>query len=64
MPKFGVPAERVFLQVFPRFGNLVSASIPVALRLAAQQRLLNRGDPIALVPVSAGMVASVVQFTF
>jgi acyl-CoA:acyl-CoA alkyltransferase len=63
-PKWGVPAEKVYLKVFPRFGNIVSASIPVALGLAQEEGLLERGDPIAFVPASAGMVASVVQLSF
>jgi len=61
---WGVPAERIYLKVFPRFGNIVSASIPVALRMAEEEAVLERGDQIALVPVSAGMVASVVQLSF
>jgi len=64
LPKYGVPAERIYLEVFPRFGNLVSASIPVGLCLAQKQGVLERGDQIAFVPVSAGMVASVVQTVF
>ncbi|HXW70338.1 MAG TPA: 3-oxoacyl-[acyl-carrier-protein] synthase III C-terminal domain-containing protein [Methylocella sp.] len=64
MPKWGVPSEKVFLRVFPRFGNLVSASIPVGLALAQEEGVLQRGDPIAFVPASAGMVASVVQLAF
>jgi 3-oxoacyl-[acyl-carrier-protein] synthase III len=64
LPKYGVPRERIYLEVFPRFGNLVSASIPVGMCLAQEQGVLDRGDQIAFVPVSAGMVASVVQTTF
>ena len=59
-----LPANRTYLEVFPRFGNLVSASIPVGLATAEQEGLLRRGDEIALIPASAGMVASVVQMTF
>ena len=61
---YGVPLGRTFLEVYPRFGNLVSASVPTGLRLAQDEGLLQRGDPIALIPASAGMVASVVQLTF
>jgi acyl-CoA:acyl-CoA alkyltransferase len=64
MPKYGVPAKKIYLKVYPQFGNLVSASIPVGLSLAQAEGKLNRGDKIALIPVSAGMVASVVQLTF
>lgn len=59
-----VPSEKVYLQVYPRFGNLVSASIPVGLCLAREEGKLKEGDAIALVPVSAGLVASVVQLIY
>jgi 3-oxoacyl-[acyl-carrier-protein] synthase III len=64
MPKYGIPAKKVYLRVYPQFGNLVSASIPVGLCLAQAEGVLKSGDPIALVPVSAGLVASVVELTF
>jgi 3-oxoacyl-[acyl-carrier-protein] synthase III len=64
LPKYGVPRERLYLEVFPRFGNVVSASIPLGISLAQEQHVLERGDDIAFVPVSAGMVASVVQTVF
>ncbi len=64
MPKYGVPAEKVYLKVFPQFGNLVSASVPVGLCLAQAEGVLKSGDPIALIPVSAGLVAAVVQLIF
>ena len=64
MPKYGVPAEKVYLKVYPQFGNLVSASIPVGLALGKGEGTLKPGDSIALVPVSAGLVAAVVQLTF
>jgi 3-oxoacyl-[acyl-carrier-protein] synthase III len=64
MPTYGVPIEKVYLKVYPEFGNVVSASIPVGLCLAEEEGVLKRGDPIALVPVSAGLVASVVQLIY
>lgn len=64
LPKYGVPRERIFLKVFPQFGNVVSASIPLGISLAQQGGVLTRGDSMAFVPVSAGMVASVVQTVF
>jgi 3-oxoacyl-[acyl-carrier-protein] synthase III len=60
----GVPRDRMYLEVFPRFGNVVSASVPLGISLAQEQGVLNRGDAIAMVPVSAGMVATVVQTVF
>jgi 3-oxoacyl-[acyl-carrier-protein] synthase III len=64
LPKYGVPKERIFLGVFPQFGNVVSASIPLGMSLAQQAGVLERGDSVAFVPVSAGMAASVVQTVF
>ena len=60
----GVKRDKMFLEVFPRFGNVVSASVPLGLALAEEMGSLRRGDSMAFVPVSAGMVASVVQTTF
>jgi 3-oxoacyl-[acyl-carrier-protein] synthase III len=60
----GVKRDRMYLEVFPRFGNVVSACVPVAIALAQEQGVLDRGDQIVLVPVSAGMTAAVVQTAF
>jgi acyl-CoA:acyl-CoA alkyltransferase len=60
----GVKRNCMYLEVFPRFGNVVSACVPVGIALAQQQGVLERGNEIALVPVSAGMTAAVVQTTF
>jgi 3-oxoacyl-[acyl-carrier-protein] synthase III len=64
MLEVGIPAARTYLRVYREFGNLVSASLPVGLSCAACEGALQRGDDIALVPVSAGLVAAVVEFTF
>jgi 3-oxoacyl-[acyl-carrier-protein] synthase III len=55
---------RVLYDVFPRFGNLVSASIPAGLKLAWKDGRLERGQRIVLCPVSAGMSLALVDFTF
>ncbi len=60
----GVTRDRMYVEVFPRFGNVVSASVPVGIALAQQQGVLEHGDNIVLVPVSAGMTAAVVQTMF
>lgn len=62
--QFGLPPEKIYLKVYPQFGNLVSASLPVGLCLAQTEGKLKRGDAIALIPASAGLVAAVVQLTF
>lgn len=60
----GVPLEKVYLKTFPAFGNIVSASIPVGLSAAEKDGELKRGDSVVLIPASAGLVTSVVQFTY
>jgi len=62
--QLGNPPEALFTSVYPRFGNVVSASIPVGLCLAQEEGRLREGDSIAMIPASAGIVAAVVQFTF
>jgi 3-oxoacyl-[acyl-carrier-protein] synthase III len=47
---------RLYSEVLPRFGNLVSASVPAAIALASEEKQLHRGDKIVLCPASAGMV--------
>jgi acyl-CoA:acyl-CoA alkyltransferase len=64
LSEIGVPRGKMFLEVFPRFGNVVSAGVPLALALAHEAGVLQRGDSIAMVPVSAGMVAAVAQTVF
>lgn len=60
----GVKNGKVYSAVFPRLGNLVSASMPAAMVLAEAEGRLKRGDRVALVPASAGMVFGVGQFTY
>ncbi len=60
----GISADKMYLKVYPQFGNLVSASIPVGLSLAKAEEKIKPGNPIALIPASAGIVASVVQLIF
>lgn len=64
MPRYGIDIDKVYLRVYTEFGNLVSASIPVALKLAIEENALQRGDEVAFVPASAGAVAATVQLTY
>ena len=64
MPRYGVPVDKVYLEVYPEFGNLVSASLPVGMSHAERAGVLQRGADVALVPASAGIVTSVVQLTY
>ena len=50
--------------IYHRYGNCVTASIPAAMALAEQEGELCRGDRIALCTASAGMSFSAATFTY
>ncbi|EEG77211.1 beta-ketoacyl-ACP synthase III [Dethiobacter alkaliphilus] len=52
--RFDVPEDRVVVNI-DRYGNMSSASIPVALDEAYRSGRLNRGDLLALVGFGAGL---------
>ena len=54
----------MFAEVFPLYGNLVSASIPVGMDMALKAGRLKRGDNVVFCPASAGMVYGAVQFVY
>ena len=56
--------EKLYTKVFPLYGNVVSASIPLGMQLALGEGRLKRGDKVVFIPASAGMVYGVVQFTY
>jgi 3-oxoacyl-[acyl-carrier-protein] synthase III len=56
--------DRVVRDVFPACGNLVSASIPAAMRQAIEDRRLERGQRLVLCPASAGMTFATVEFVY
>lgn len=60
----GFPKARIYAKIYRKFGNIVSASIPVALTLAQEEGRLERGYKIAMIPASAGLVASVTTTIF
>ena len=60
----GLPLEKMFAKVFPNFGNLVSASIPVGIDMALKEGRLKRGHKVVFCPASAGMVYGAVKFAF
>ncbi|MES0489315.1 MAG: 3-oxoacyl-[acyl-carrier-protein] synthase III C-terminal domain-containing protein [Leptospirales bacterium] len=60
----GIDREKMYTEVFPTYGNLVSASVPVGINHAIEGGRLNRGDKVVLFPASAGMVYAVVQFEY
>jgi 3-oxoacyl-[acyl-carrier-protein] synthase III len=55
---------KLYNGVFPRFGNLVSASVPAGLYHAVREGRLRRGDRVAFCPVSAGMSAALADTVY
>ena len=62
--KVGIKREKMYSEVFPRYGNVVSASIPVGICLAIDEERLKRGHKVVLCPASAGMTYAVVRYTY
>jgi 3-oxoacyl-[acyl-carrier-protein] synthase III len=56
--------ERKVHHVYPWTGNLVSASVPVAMRDALNKRILSHGDTVCFWVGSAGMSFSAVKFKY
>jgi 3-oxoacyl-[acyl-carrier-protein] synthase III len=59
-----LPLDKMFTNVFPAYGNVVSASIPLGMHMAIAEGRLSRGNKVVFCPASAGMVYSAVQLTF
>ncbi|HVO37880.1 MAG TPA: 3-oxoacyl-[acyl-carrier-protein] synthase III C-terminal domain-containing protein [Spirochaetia bacterium] len=59
-----VPEEKMYAKVFPAYGNVVSASIPMGMDMALKEGRLKRGHDVVLCPASAGMVYSAVRFVY
>lgn len=57
-------ADKVYTKVFRQFGNLISASIPAAMRLAESDGVLRRGDRFVMCPATAGMVLGLVESVY
>jgi 3-oxoacyl-[acyl-carrier-protein] synthase III len=55
---------KVAYDVFPRYGNLVSASVPASLHLTIADGRLRRGNRIVLCPASAGMAFALVDLVY
>lgn len=52
--KLGISPER-FMDVIGQYGNMIAASIPLALHEAIQQKRIRRGDTVLLIGTSAGL---------
>jgi 3-oxoacyl-[acyl-carrier-protein] synthase III len=59
----GLDPERLH-DVFPRFGNTVSASLPLAVADAVEQGRLRRGQRVLMLMGSAGVAAGLCTFTW
>lgn len=55
--RLSLPREKMVV-ILPEYGNLVSASIPVALDLAEQNGEISKGDNILLLGLAAGISVS------
>jgi acyl-CoA:acyl-CoA alkyltransferase len=53
--------DKMHWDVFPLYGNLISASVAAAISMAIQQGRLCRGQRIVLCPASAGMSMALVD---
>jgi 3-oxoacyl-[acyl-carrier-protein] synthase III len=61
--RIGVDKERYY-GTHTRFGNTVSASVPLGMSLAIEEGRLNRGDQVLVIVGSAGISVAMAAFTF
>lgn len=59
-----VGVQHLLYHIYPRYGNLVSASLPAGIALAASEGYIKRGDTIVGWVGSAGMSFSVLSFRY
>ena len=57
MEKLGVPEDR-FINEIKEFGNMVSASVPLALAHGLENRKIKNGDTILLIGTAAGLTTN------
>jgi 3-oxoacyl-[acyl-carrier-protein] synthase III len=60
--KLGV--REIYFPIHRRFGNTVSASVPLAMSLASEEDRLARGDRVLVIIGSAGISVGFATFTF
>jgi 3-oxoacyl-[acyl-carrier-protein] synthase III len=53
-----------FYEIFPQYGNVVSASLPLAMSLAQADGKLERGDRVLLIMGGAGITTALSTFVF
>lgn len=56
--------DKLYSRTFGLYGNLVSASIPVAIAEALTEKRLTRGMKVVLCPASAGMSFALADFVY
>ena len=60
---FGWPKDRI-VKTLEKFGNTISASIPMALYEAVQDGRIKRGDRVLLIGTGAGLTTGLLSFTY
>ena len=53
-----------YVDIFPGYGNTVSASVPLAMLLAEKQGRLKRGQTVFIAVTSAGVTSAFCRFTY
>jgi 3-oxoacyl-[acyl-carrier-protein] synthase-3 len=61
--RLGIPAGRL-VDIFARYGNQVSASLPTALHLALTEGRVRRGDQLMLIGTGAGLTIGGMVLTY
>ena len=56
--------ERLFYHIYPRYGNVVSASVPAGMALAIVEGKIKRGDRIVGWVGSSGMSFAAYSFVY
>lgn len=60
--RVGMPQEKIFASIMPRFGNVASASLPLGLFHAQREGVLAPNADVVLCPASAGVSVGVSRF--
>ena len=62
--KFGGFSEKKVMNIIGQYGNCVSASIPLALSMAIQNKKIKRGDLVLMIGTGAGLSVASTLFKF
>jgi 3-oxoacyl-[acyl-carrier-protein] synthase-3 len=61
--KLGIDTSK-YMDILAKHGNMIAASIPLALHMAIEQGRIQRGDKVMLLGTSAGMSIGSVVFEY